>query len=165
MAVIWSFSLCRYLPDLLSGLPANYVEEMKGIANASSIPLGEILLYNVFYEFNALCTSIVAEAPDGEIYHARNMDFGLLLGWDFGNDTWLLTEKLRPLIFTGVFTKNNQTVFKAVNFAGYVGVLTGVKRGAFSLTVNERYSLTGSGLSGILSWVMGGCHFSFQRRN
>ena len=136
-------------------MPANYVDEMKGIATAANIPLGEIFLYNVFYEFNAFCTSIVAEAPNGEIYHARNMDFGLLMGWDTGNDTWLLTEKLRPLIFTGVFTKNNQTVFQAVNFAGYVGVITGMKPQAFSLTVNERYSLSGSGLSGILKWIMG----------
>lgn len=145
----------RDLPKLIAGLPADAAEEMRGIAIASGIPLGEIYLYNVFYEFNAFCTSIVSEDQAGEIYHARNLDFGLLMGWDFHNDTWLLTEKLRPLVVTGIFTKNNQTVFKAVNFAGYIGVVTGMKPQVFSLTVNERYSLKGSGLAGILKWILG----------
>ncbi|XP_055333052.1 acid ceramidase-like [Paramacrobiotus metropolitanus] len=145
----------RDLPKLMSGLPDIAVAEMTGIAQASGVPLGEVYLYNLFYEFNALCTSIVSEDPSGEIYHARNMDFGLFMGWDVHNDTWLLTEKLRPLVVNVEFTKNNQTVFKGVNFVGYIGIITGMKPQKFSLTVNERYSLKGSGLAGILKWILG----------
>lgn len=131
------------------------VAEMTGISKASGIPLGEIYLYNLFYEFNAFCTSIISENVDGQIYHARNMDFGLFMGWDTHNDTWLLTEKLRPLVVNVEYVKNNQTLFKAVNFVGYIGVITGVKPQKFSLSVNERYSLKGSGLAGILKWILG----------
>ncbi len=35
---------------------------------------------------------------NGNTYHARNLDFGLFLGWDLTNDTWQLSELLRPLI-------------------------------------------------------------------
>jgi acid ceramidase len=42
--------------------------------------LGEIVLYNIFYEIFTLCTSIVAQDDNGNILHGRNLDFGLLLG-------------------------------------------------------------------------------------
>jgi acid ceramidase len=145
----------RELPKLMGGLPEMAVAEMTGISVAANIPLGEIYLYNLFYEFNAFCTSIVSEDPSGQIFHARNLDFGLFMGWDTHNSTWLLTEKLRPLVVNVDFVKNNQTVFKAVNFVGYIGVITGLKPQVFSLTVNERYSLKGSGLAGILKWILG----------
>lgn len=67
-------------------LPHPYGEEIKGIANATNIELGELVLYNIFYEIFTLCTSIVGEDSNGKMYHARNLDFGLFLGWDLKND-------------------------------------------------------------------------------
>ena len=79
-------------------LPAPYGDEMKGISQATGVPLGkkslytkrkefllstfvgEIVLYNIFYEIFTLCTSIVAQDQNGNILHGRNLDFGLLLG-------------------------------------------------------------------------------------
>jgi len=61
-------------------LPAPYGDEMRGIANATGVPLGEIVLYNIFYEIFTMCTSIVAQDPNGKILHGRNLDFGLFLG-------------------------------------------------------------------------------------
>lgn len=69
-------------------LPKPYGEEIKGIANATNIELGELVLYNIFYEIFTLCTSIVGEDSNGNIYHARNLDFGLFLGWDIKNDVF-----------------------------------------------------------------------------
>ncbi|CAF4455262.1 unnamed protein product, partial [Rotaria socialis] len=86
------------LPAMADTLPAPYGDEMKGISQATGAPLGEIVLYNIFYEIFTLCTSIVAEDQNGKILHGRNLDFGLLLGWDMLNNTWELSEKLRPLI-------------------------------------------------------------------
>lgn len=54
--------------------------EMKGIAEVTGIPLGEITLYNIFYEVFTVCTSIIAQGPNGQLLHARNLDFGLFLG-------------------------------------------------------------------------------------
>lgn len=63
-------------------LPQPYADEVKGIADVTGLPLGEIVLYNVFYEIFTVCTSTVAEDPNGKIYHARNLDFGLFMGWN-----------------------------------------------------------------------------------
>ncbi|KAM7290128.1 acid ceramidase isoform X2 [Ixodes scapularis] len=65
-----------------------------------------------------------------------------------------MTETLRPTVVELDFQRSGKTVFKAVSFAGYLGVLTGVKKGAFSLTINERFSLNG-GFIGLLEWILG----------
>lgn len=47
--------------------------------------------------------------------------------WDIKNKSWIITEKLKPLVVNLDFQRKNQTVFKSTNFAGYVGMLTGIK--------------------------------------
>ncbi|KAI5211225.1 Acid Ceramidase [Manis pentadactyla] len=142
------------LPGLLSNFPGPYAEEMKGIAAVTNIPLGEIISYNIFYELFTLCTSIIAEDKAGHLLHGRNMDFGVFLGWNTNNNTWVITEDLKPLTVNLDFQRNNKTVFKGTSFAGYVGVLTGLKPGLFSLSLNERFSLSG-GYVGVLEWILG----------
>jgi len=144
----------NYLPKIITKLPSPYDEELEGISAATEVPYGEILLFNIFYEVFTACTSIVATDKEGVVYHARNLDFGLFMGWDSKNKTWMLTEYLRPLVINVEFVKDNQTLFKSVNFAGYVGVLTGVKQKAFTLTLNERFNVNG-GYIGILEWILG----------
>ncbi|XP_059154113.1 acid ceramidase-like [Physella acuta] len=140
--------------DLDVTLPDPFAEEIKGIALAANMNLGEIILYNLFYEFSALCTSIVTEDPSGTLYHARNLDFGIFFGWDTQNKSWVVTERLRPLIINLDWQKGGKTVFKSVNFAGYTGVLTAVKPKLFTLSINERAS-SESGIVGILKWILG----------
>uniref|UniRef100_A0A672SHK4 Acid ceramidase n=1 Tax=Sinocyclocheilus grahami TaxID=75366 RepID=A0A672SHK4_SINGR len=142
------------LPLIVDTLPQPFSDEIKGIAAVSGIPLGEITLFNIFYEVFTVCTSIVAEDFNGNIYHGRNLDFGLFMGWDRQNKTWTLTEKLKPLVVNFNFQRGNKTVFKSTNFAGYVGMLTGIRPGEFSLTTNERFNLDG-GYVGILEWIFG----------
>ncbi len=60
---------------------------MLGVAAAANMDVGEVFLYNIFYEVSSLCTSIVAQDDNGNVYHARNLDFGLFLGWDKQNET------------------------------------------------------------------------------
>lgn len=73
-------------------LPQPYQDEIKGISAATGIPLGEIVLYNLFYDLANFCTSIVAEDPMGNIFHARNMDFGEFMGWNIKTHEWKVTE-------------------------------------------------------------------------
>uniref|UniRef100_A0A5F9CNG8 Acid ceramidase n=1 Tax=Oryctolagus cuniculus TaxID=9986 RepID=A0A5F9CNG8_RABIT len=117
------------LPSMLGNFPGPFEEEMKGIADVTGIPLGHLL-------------------------HGRNMDFGIFLGWNVNNNTWTVTEDLKPLTVNLDFQRNNKTVFKASSFAGYVGMLTGFKPGLFSLTLNERFSING-GYLGVLEWILG----------
>ncbi|XP_054990390.1 acid ceramidase isoform X2 [Sorex araneus] len=142
------------LPGLLGNFPGPYEEEMRGIAAVTGVPLGEIISFNIFYELFTICTSIITEDKKGHLLHARNMDFGVFLGWNTNNNSWVVTEELKPLTVNLDFQRNNKTVFKASSFAGYVGMLTGIKPGLFSLTLNERFSPSG-GYMGILEWMLG----------
>ncbi|GCC23827.1 hypothetical protein chiPu_0002225 [Chiloscyllium punctatum] len=132
-----------------------------------SLDLGEVMLFNIFYEVFTVCTSLVAEDNAGRLYHARNLDFGLFLGWDVKNESWKIPEYLRPLTVNLNFQRNNKTVFKSTNFAGYVGMLTGMRPGTFTLTMNERFSIDG-GYIGIIEWILGkrdGIWMSFLTRS
>uniref|UniRef100_A0A8C4IIX5 Acid ceramidase n=1 Tax=Dicentrarchus labrax TaxID=13489 RepID=A0A8C4IIX5_DICLA len=154
-------------PLMADTLPNPFSDEIKGIATASGIPLGEVVLFNIFYEVFTVCTSIVAEDDKGNLIHGRNLDFGLFMGWDVKNKSWIISEKLKPLVVNLDFKRNNQTVFKSTNFAGYVGMLTGIKPHMFTLTMNERFSLDG-GYIGILEWILGkrdGMWMSFLTRS
>lgn len=42
---------------------------------------GRMCVYNLFYEFFTVCTSVIARNDAGQLYHARNLDFGLFLGF------------------------------------------------------------------------------------
>ncbi|XP_012725068.2 N-acylsphingosine amidohydrolase (acid ceramidase) 1b [Fundulus heteroclitus] len=155
------------LPLMVDTLPSPFNEEIKGIAAVSGVPLGEVVLFNIFYEVFTVCTSVIAQDEKGNLLHGRNLDFGLFLGWDVKNKSWSISEKLKPLVVNLDFRRNNKTVFKSTNFAGYVGMLTGIKPNTFTLTMNERYSLDG-GYIGILEWIMGqrdGMWMSFLTRS
>ncbi|XP_013386217.1 acid ceramidase [Lingula anatina] len=142
------------LGNLTNTLPQPYADEIKGIAKATEIPLGEVLLYNIFYEIFTVCTSIVAEDPAGKLYHARNLDFGLFMGWDFKNHTWVITEALRPMIMNIEFQMKGQVVYKAVTYAGFIGAITGMIPGVLTMSMNERFNLDG-GYLGIIEWLLG----------
>lgn len=103
--------------------------EIKGIVDAvddPSITMSKAILINSLYELQAWCTSIVAQQADGKIVHSRNLDF------DFA-------DYMRNITFRAVFTKNGQYVYDAVMFGGTIGVYTGMKAGAFSLSENQRW--------------------------
>ncbi len=45
-------------------------------------------------------------------------DISIYSSWDMLNNTWTLSEKLRPLITQVNFTQNGQVIFKTTSFAG-----------------------------------------------
>lgn len=141
------------LPKVATSLPYPFYEEMVGIATFSGMPLSLVTLYNIFYEAFTLCTSIIAQDPEGHLYHGRNLDTGVFLGWDAKNHTWKVAEKLRPLTVQLDWKKNGTTLFRSVNFAGYVGVLTAVKKDKFTFSLDKRFALNG-GYMGLLEWIL-----------
>ena len=65
-------------------VPYPYDLEMVGVAASGGVTLGEMVLANMIYEVTTFnrrkigrkaCTSIVAEALNGTIYHGRNLDY------------------------------------------------------------------------------------------
>jgi len=95
-----------------------------------NVEFGWLTFVNLGYEVSEACTSIVSQTTDGKIYHVRNMDF-----WD---GIWL-TDHLKNLTMTLEYQKGGKTLFYATSFAGYVGVLSGMKPNAFSISLNTRY--------------------------
>jgi len=100
--------------------------EMEGIVeavNSTDLTMGKLVLINALYELESYCTSIIAKQSDGQIIHARNLDFGN-------------TDAMRKISYRARFVRNGEYVYDAVMFAGTVGVYTGMKGGAFSVSEN-----------------------------
>jgi len=110
--------------------PTEYAQEIKGCAATMGVSYGWLSLFNLGYEVSDACTSIVAQTKDGKIYHARNLDF-----WDGMG----FTASLKDVAIEVAFQKKGQTVFHSTTFAGYAGVLSGMKPGAFSVTIDTRF--------------------------
>lgn len=111
--------------DLDKYIESPYAAEMRGIAKNLNIPLGDIVGANLLYDVSAFCTSIVMQDKEGVIWHARNLDFSF-------------TDLLRNLTVFIDFQKNNQTVYSGVTYAGYIGLMTGQRPKAFTITADER---------------------------
>lgn len=60
--------------ELDSLLPPPYGDELRGLAEATDIPVGELFVLNLVYDITAHCTSIVAQSSTGYLLHARNLD-------------------------------------------------------------------------------------------
>jgi hypothetical protein len=110
--------------------PSELAAEISGCASYLGVSTGWLSIINLGYEISDACTSIVAQAPDGTILHARNLDF-----W---TGIWL-TDTLRNSTFQAEFQKGGKTIFHATTFPGFVGILSGQKPGAFSLTIDTRF--------------------------
>ena len=88
-----------------------YGQELKGIADATGISLGRVIMLQIAYEAFSACTSIIVNGPDNYPLHIRTMD-------------WDMTE-LKKLTIEVDFIKNGNVLYTATTWAGYVGVLTG----------------------------------------
>ncbi|EFO83649.1 hypothetical protein CRE_02891 [Caenorhabditis remanei] len=110
--------------------------ELEGIATQSGLPLGEIVGLNILYDIAAFdrrhifglgCTSIVAQNSAGRIFHGRNLDYDM-------------TGLLKNITVYVDFTRNGTVIYSGITFALYNGVLTGQRPGAYSVSLNARYS-------------------------
>uniref|UniRef100_A0A1I8HJS8 Acid ceramidase n=2 Tax=Macrostomum lignano TaxID=282301 RepID=A0A1I8HJS8_9PLAT len=145
----------KEMVPLSQTLPEPFRSELAGVSALSNLSLGEVTLFNVFYELFPLCTSILAEDSSGRLFHARNMDFGLFLGWNVTNSSWIIADYLRPLLINVEFYRGGRLVFLSSHYAGYIGVLTGLRPHQFSLSVNSRVSAKTQSLAGVVEWLLG----------
>lgn len=149
--------------DMVERFDEPYRDEIKGIAKDTGIPVGQIVIYNIFYEIFTVCTSLVATDNVGNMYHARNLDFGLFMGWDPINHEWPITKQLKTMIINVNWQRNGVTVFKSNNFAGYIGIYNGLRpedptkpqgTTGWTLSCNDRFMKEG-GYVGIYRWLTG----------
>ncbi|GMR34625.1 hypothetical protein PMAYCL1PPCAC_04820, partial [Pristionchus mayeri] len=122
-----------------NSLTEPYRSEIKALADLTGIQVEQLTLLNLFYELSKACTSIVAMDHNGKVFHARNQDFGFLFVWDIEIHTWELTRTLKDLVVQYEFQRDGKLLFKAVTFAGHLGILTAVRPGQFSMSMNSRF--------------------------
>lgn len=101
-----------------------YGEELKAMSARSGVKLGRLVILQLVYEAASCCTSIVVPGPDGVPRHIRTMDWAM--------------DLLGDLTIEVEFLRGGKPLFVATTWAGYVGVLTGIKPGSFSVSVNFR---------------------------
>lgn len=124
-------------PDLIlliDQFPGEYPAEVKGLyatmkslGFGSNITLGQLGFMQLFYELNNVCTSIVAQAPNGTIFHGRNLDYGL--------------PGLPNITATINFIKDGKTLYQGTQYVGYMGILTGMRPGGWAISVNQRFAV------------------------
>ena len=106
-------------------LPPEYAAEIVGLANVIGMSVTDMIFVNILYDITAACTSIVAQTSDNKIIHARNLDYSL-------------AAELRNLTIIIDAKRNNKTVYSGVTYAGMVGLATGQKPNAFTISLNQR---------------------------
>lgn len=110
---------------------AEELEEIYGLVEATGVPLYLIVAFNSFLDTFMGCTSGAVKLRDSPLAAALNgnvvedeeerdrmLHFRTL---DWGMDV------LRPLIIRVSYVRGGKEVAQAVSYAGYVGVLTGVR--------------------------------------
>lgn len=110
-----------------------YKSELAAIAKQLGVSVGKLAMIQIAYEAFAFCTSIVTdvskEDPQAGPLHIRTMD-------------WEMPE-LMPLTLEVEFRVKNQPVFVTSTWAGYIGVLTGMRYSSgpedgWSVSINYR---------------------------
>jgi len=103
-----------------------YLQEIEFIASISNFSSNEVLIANLYYDilkFYFGCTAF-AISNNHSVLHGRNLD------WHTENN--LLGKHTR--IFD--FQREGKTLFKTIGWPGFIGTLSGVSPGKFSLTLN-----------------------------
>ncbi|KAK3896621.1 hypothetical protein C8A05DRAFT_48399 [Staphylotrichum tortipilum] len=116
---------------------ATETEEIRGISRATGLPLDLLISFNIGLDLLMGCTSggvLMSASPSApaRMVHFRTLD------WDMDELRRLVVE----LEFVGV--EGGPAVARTVGYFGYVGVLTGVRRG-LSLGLNFRAGEAGRG--------------------
>mmetsp|Transcript_62078 Transcript_62078/g.71160 ORF Transcript_62078/g.71160 Transcript_62078/m.71160 type:complete len:359 (-) Transcript_62078:195-1271(-) len=108
--------------------------EIKGLARKikevwpnTVVNESSLMMLNFLYALDAGCTSTVAQTKDSGVLHGRNMDFGFTTG-------------LRLLSINVTFTKSGKPLYKGTTFLGYTGLITGMRYGGFSISLNARHA-------------------------
>lgn len=109
-------------------------------------------MMNLIYELAAACTSVVAQHANGTMWHGRNLDFDI--------------PGLQGITVHVRFVRGQrQLVYEGTTYAGYIGVPTGMKPGAFTISQDERNTGGGSLWENVAEWIFkGGKAYSFLYR-
>lgn len=127
-----------------------YIDELRGISRSTSIPLEDLIIIQLCYEAFACCTSVIYDKTT-KPFHYRTMD------WDL--------PALRDLTIQVEFVKNKRVLYRASTWAGYVGIMTAVRKNIGTVSLNFRRTDTGSVLNNLYSMIGGSWPAGFLIRH
>ncbi|KAK7031486.1 NAAA-beta domain-containing protein [Favolaschia claudopus] len=113
-------------------------KEIHGISKATGVPVHLVVAFNTFLDLFSGCSSggvRVADAGSAGgpyrngIVHFRGLDWAM--------------DPLRQLIICVEYIRDGQIVARAITYAGYIGILTGVRAG-LSISLNYRVRFASS---------------------
>jgi hypothetical protein len=111
-------------------IPLEYREEMECVAGELRLPLGDVVLCNLYYDALKAgmgqtfgCTAFAVDTPDG-VLHARNLDW------------WTVESALARFTVVCHFLGAAAGEFTTVTWPGFVGAFSGMAPGRFAITLN-----------------------------
>ena len=114
--------------NVANGYGPQYGDEYQQIAQLLDVERFVVIVFNYFYEIAGQCTSFVVNGPDGTVMHGRNLDYSDLGGYTENTNTQV-----------EFVNSAGETQYTCTTWAGYVGCLTGMRSGRFSVSLNQRY--------------------------
>lgn len=103
---------------------AEYYEEMQGLAAALGQPFEDVWGFTLIYSISGACTSAVGNnVEEGTVTHGRLLDYGM---------------PVQGIQIQAMFTKGGETVFECVTYVGFIGCLTGIVPGGYSISLNQK---------------------------
>jgi N-acylethanolamine-hydrolysing acid amidase len=106
----------------------DFVAEVDAVAQLSGLPFEKMMFLNLLYEFTTVpaCTGILVRNSEGKILHGRNWDFEMF-------------ELLGSMVAKVEYYRGDKLLFSEDTVAGSVFSITGLKPGAFGISVNARH--------------------------
>ena len=104
-------------------IPPAYLEELRGVADGSGVPLRELYRLHAIPDRTYSCSSLAAwgrATSDGRLIHVRNLDWNI----DAGIQRFAVVFVVRP---------RGKHAFVNVGWAGFIGVLSGVNDAQLSV--------------------------------
>ena len=121
MAVNWW--LDRVWNDAEPHVPADYLEELRGLADGSGVPLKDLSRLHAIPDRTYSCSNFAAwgrATADGRLIHVRNLDWNIQAG-----------IQRFPVVF--VVRPAGKHAFVNAGWAGFIGVLSGVNDAQISI--------------------------------
>jgi hypothetical protein len=104
-------------------LTVEHSMELAGACKAIGLDYNTAVILNFMYELNAHCTSIVARTESGKMIHGRNLDYS------YGAIFKDLTAEIE-------FIRDGKVLYTTVATVGGLGAVTGMRVGAWSVSID-----------------------------
>lgn len=101
-----------------------WIDYIKAVSNYAEISFSEAIMISMTYDM-ACTTAIAQNTKTKQIFLGRNLDFG----------TYFINSHMN---FEAHYYKDGKYLFKAIELAGFRGIINGIKENKYSVSLNLR---------------------------